>query len=112
MKWAQVLLQIVVQYRVQRAVTLQPQVVDVQIMGDERTTGPLQLSEGLLDCRIRATAGIHRFHIGQLVRSLAGEGLKSPEILNLRTEICGRWGLVEHGFQGPKWGGTTIKGGE
>lgn len=43
---------------------------------------------------------------------LAGESLESPEILNLRAEICSRWGLVDHGFQGPKWGGATIKGGE
>ena len=41
-----------------------------------------------------------------------GEDLESPEVLNLRTEISSRWGLVDQGFQGPKSVGATIKGSE
>jgi hypothetical protein len=43
---------------------------------------------------------------------LAGESFESPEILNVRAEISSRWGLVDHGFQGSRWVGATIKGSE
>ena len=44
--------------------------------------------------------------------SLAGQSLENPEIRNLRTELALEWALTDVGFQGVKWVGKLIEGGE
>lgn len=41
--------------------------------------------------------------------SLVGEDLESAEILNLRTELARKWGLLDGGFHGFKWVGASVK---